>query len=239
MKAFRNLSIYFALVLPVAIFAFWQTYFGILGNLPDTATPLLHVHAGLMFLWLIMLVSQAWFIRTKRFRPHRWVGRSSYLIAPLIIVSSLVTLHGFFNHTPRDETLGQAFRLNELGFGMVLAFGITWGLAMVYRRQMELHVRYIISTAFAIATAIIWRIFYFWVPGCNTDSAAVIGNGCVLGVLLLLLVIVDWRKGVKRSPYWVVAIVQGIAHLGYWTFAKTEGWFAFCQWYADLPLRGG
>jgi hypothetical protein len=41
--------------------------------------------------------------------------------------------------------------------------------------------------------------------------------------------------GVKRSAFWVVAIVQGIAHLGYWTFAKTDGWLAFCRWYADLP----
>jgi hypothetical protein len=121
---------------------------------------------------------------------------------------------------------------------MVLAFGITWGLAIVYRRQAELHVRYIISTAFAIATAIVWRIFYFWVPGCNTDTAAVIGNGVVLGLLLLLLIAADWRQGVKRSAFWVVAIVQGTAHVGYWTFARTDGWFAFCLWYTDLPLPG-
>ncbi len=235
---YRSVYIYLALVIPVSIFAFWKTYFGIIGDLPATTTPSLHVHATLMCLWLIMLVAQAWFIRTKRFRPHRWVGRSSYVIAPLMILSSLITIHGFFNHAPKDETLTQAFRLNELGFGMVLAFAITWGLAIAYRRQAELHIRLIISTAPAIGTAIVWRIFYLWVPGCNTDTAAVIGNGSVLGVLLLVLIVADWRKGVKRSAYWVVTIIQGVAHLGYWTFAKTDGWFAFCQWFTDLPLPG-
>ena len=93
MNPFRNVYIYFALVVPVAIFAFWKTYFGILGNLPETITPLVHVHALLTFLWLLMLIAQAWFIRTKRFRTHRWVGRSSYVIAPLIILLGLAVLH--------------------------------------------------------------------------------------------------------------------------------------------------
>ena len=100
MKSFRNLYIYFALVLPVAIFAFWKTYFGILNDLPKHITPLLHVHVLLMILWLLMLIAQAWFIRTNRFRPHKWVGRSSYAIAPLIILLFLAVFHEIFNRTP-------------------------------------------------------------------------------------------------------------------------------------------
>jgi hypothetical protein len=60
----------------------------------------------------------------------------------------------------------------------------------------------------------------------------------VLTSLLLVLIAADWRMGLKRSPYWVVTIVLSVMHLGYWTFAKTDGWLSFCQWYAALPLRG-
>jgi hypothetical protein len=241
MNQFRNVYIGFALVVPVTIFAFWKTYvrtfFRIPGELPESLTPLTHVHAALMFLWLLMLIAQAWFIRTRRFRPHRCVGRSSYVIAPLIILSGLAVLHQAFNRTPpQGVNIQEVFRLDELAFGMVLAFAITWGLAIAFRRQTPLHVRFMISTGFAVATAIIWRVFYFWVPGCDTDQAALIGNGAVLALLLFILIAVDWQKGVKRSPYWVVTIVQGVAHLGYWTFARTEGYFAFCQWFAELPL---
>ena len=45
----------------------------------------------------------------------------------------------------------------------------------------------------------------------------------------------DWRMGMKWSPFWVVTILIGIMHIGYWTYGRTSGWLAFCQWFADLP----
>ena len=237
MSHFRNVYIYFALLIPATILGFWKTYFAILDNLPDKITTLLHMHVALMLLWLFILIAQAWFIRTKRFRPHRWVGRCSYVIAPLIILLGLAVLHEALNRTPGgvpiDGPVGS--RLSVFGFGQMLAFGIAWGLAIVYRKQTPLHVRFIISSVFAIATAIVFRIFAWWVPGFKgSEEAAAAGNCAVLCGLLLLLIAADWRMGVKRSAYWVVTIVLSVMHLGYWTFAKTDGWLAFCQWFADL-----
>ena len=237
MNSFRNVYIYFALLIPVTILGFWTTFFSILDNLPDKVTPLIHVHALLMMLWLVMLIVQALFVRTKRFRPHRWVGRSSYVTAPVIIFLGLATLHEALNRTPGvvpiEGPVGS--RLSVLGFGQMLAFGITWGLAIVYRKQTPQHVRFIISTTFAIAPAVVFRIFIFRVPSFGTFDAAVAGSCGVLSLLLLVLITADWRRGVKWSAFWIVTIVLSVMHIGYWTFAKTDGWLAFCQWYADLP----
>jgi len=84
----------------------------------------------------------------------------------------------------------------------------------------------------------VFRIFFLWIPGFDTPDRAIVGNCVVISLLLLILIAADWRIGLKRSPYWVVTIVLSVIHLGYWTFAKTEGWYSFCQWYADLPLPG-
>ena len=62
-----------------------------------------------------------------------------------------------------------------------------------------------------------------------------LGYGSAATAILLLLIAADWRRGVKRSAFWVVTILLGVMHLGFWTFARTEGWLTFCQWYADLP----
>ena len=237
MNPYRNVCIYFALLIPAAIFGFWKSYYGILGNLPDKITPLYHVHALLMILWLLMLIAQAWFIRTNRFRPHQWVGRSSYAIAPFIILLILAVIHEMFNSTP-EGVPHEIARLNVLGFGQVLAFGITWGLAIKYRKHTPTHVRFIISSVIAMATAIVFRIFFLWVPGFDTPDLAIAGNCVVITLVSLVLIAADWRMGLKRSPYWIVTIVLSVMHLGYWTFAKTGGWHSFCQWYADLPLRG-
>ena len=60
------------------------------------------------------------------------------------------------------------------------------------------------------------------------------GNYGVLILLLLILITRDWKMGMKRSPYWVVTAVLGISYLGYWTFANTDGWLAFCEWFGGL-----
>ena len=156
------------------------------------------------------------------------------MIAPLIIWAGLAALHGEFNRDP-DGLPAEFARLNVLAFGTVLAYAVTWGLAIVYRRNTPLHARFMISTAFAVATAIVWRIFFHWVPGCGTNGAASAGNWGVLTLLLLVLIAADWRIGVKRSPFWVVTGLIALMHVGYWTFAKTEAWLALYQWYADLP----
>lgn len=229
---FRYAHVYLALLIPTAVFAFWKTYYGILSDLPEFITPVFHIHAFLMMLWLLMLVTQAWFIRTRRFRWHRWLGRTSYVIAPLIILAGLATIHAMFNRTP--ELPFVLARLNVLGFGQLIAFAITWGFAMAYRKQTALHVRFMVSTVFAMATAVVFRIFLLWIPRFDTPEKALVGNCAVLTLLLLGAIAVDWSRGIKRSPFWVVTVVLSIMHAGYWTFANTSGWYAFCVWYAGL-----
>ena len=84
--------------------------------------------------------------------------------------------------------------------------------------------------------AIVFRIFFLWVPGTGTFDAAIAANGCAIILPLLVLIALDWRRGMKRSPFCVVTLIIGVMHFGYWTFANTDGWLAFCRWYADLPL---
>ncbi len=216
---------------------FAKSYFFGLTFSGKSLTALVHVHAALMVLWLLMLVAQAWFIRTKRLRLHRWVGRSSYVIAPLIIVSVLVAQHELLNRAPAGIS-AEGARIEVFGIPQILAFAVTWGLAILYRKKTPLHVRFMVSTAFAIGTVISFRIilnWFSWVPGLDSLDGVAAANWAALTLPLLALIAVDWRMGAKRSPFWVVTVLIGVMHLGYWTFGTTGSWFAFVQWYAGLP----
>lgn len=128
-------------------------------------------------------------------------------------------------------------RLEVYTWGQLLGFGLAWGLAILYRRNTPLHVRFMVSTIFAVGSAIVFRIlmnWFGWVPGLDTLDGLAAANGAVLTLPLLALIAMDWRAGLKRSPYWVVTIVIGIMHLGYFTFTKTDGWYAFVEWFTDL-----
>jgi hypothetical protein len=234
-ETLRIALFFYALLLPITVFAFWKSYFGILGSLPEGMTAVVHVHSALMILWLLMLFAQAWFIQTGRFRLHRWVGRSSFVIVPAIILSGLATTHAFFNKPLEPGVTEMEVRsLDIITLGQLVAFGLTWWLAIVYRKRMAIHVRFIVSTVFAIGNAIVFRIFLFWVPGFETLEAATSANGTVLILVLLGLIALDWRRGMRRSPYWVVTLALAFLHLGYFTFARSEGWLSFCRWFAAL-----
>jgi len=243
---FRNVHVYFALLIPAAVLGFGKSVFGGVTFSGRPLTPVVLVHGALMGLWVLMLIAQAWFIRTKRFRLHRWVGRSSFVVAPIIIVGVLVTEHENLNHVLNHGSEGafaEQAQLEVFGVPQILGFAVTWGLAILYRKRTPLHVRFMISTAFGISTAIVFRIilnWFTWLPGLDADSLDGIAaaNWIVLTLPLLALIAMDWRMGMKLSPFWVVTALIGIMHIGYWTYGKTDAWLAFCQWFAGLPIRG-
>ena len=235
-KPYRNVYIYLALLIPATLLAFWKTYSSGVTFSGRSATPVVHVHAALTALWVLMLIGQAWLVRTKRFRLHRWVGRSSFLIAPIIIWSAAVAVRGTIGRDAEGIVQGASPQI--FGLGQVLVFAVTWGLAILYRKRTALHVRFMVSTVFAMGTAIGFRLarnWLGWVPGLDSIGGLAIGNLVLLTLPLLVLIAVDWRMGMKRSPYWVVTILIALMHLGFPTIARTDAWLAFCLWYADLP----
>ena len=234
LRTFRNSHLLFALIVPALLIGFWKSYFGTLGDLPDKVTTTIHVHSLTMIVWIFMLVAQAWFIRSKQFALHRLVGRSSYVVAPVIVWIGLVAMREFVGREPGAVSYDQARDLN-LGFGQLLAFAVTWSLAVVYRKQPERHIRFMISTAFSLATAIVFRILISWVPGFGTAQAAVHGNFLVLGVLLGALIANDWRLGLRRSPFLVVTVMIALMYVSHLAIVRTDIWLAYCEWFRSLP----
>lgn len=234
MKKYRVLPFTFFVLIMFVILAFWKSYFGIINNLPETATLKIHAHTSIMLLWLLMLLIQASLIKTKRFKLHRWIGRTSFIIAPLLIWMGLVLIHEVFNRMPGDVPIETA-RLNVYSFGQLIAFIVTWGLAIWYHKRTELHMRFMISTAFAAGTAIVFRIFFFWIPNFNTVGAALTGSWILMTILLLVLIFFDWKNGIKKSAYWVVTILISLMHISYWRFTDNQFYLSFCDRYRNLP----
>ena len=65
------------------------------------------------------------------------------------------------------------------------------------------------------------------------ESSAVV-NGALLAVVLLGLVVADWRSGIRRSPFWLVIASTLFIHIGFFTLAKSTGWTSFVEWFGRL-----
>ena len=232
-----------ATLIAAVLLAFGPTYFKGETFSQLSVTTLVHVHTALMALWMLMLIVQAWLIRAKRYRIHRWIGRSSFVIVPLVVISTLMLTLETLGRKPEIAPLDA--RIEIFTWGQIIPFVVAWALAIGYRRQTPIHVRYMVSTVFAAGSAMVFRIilnWFSWVPGMNfaenpeniNNCAA--ANGAVLVLMLLALIANDWRLGIKRSPYWFVTITTLIMHIGFFTFTKTDWWMSFVQWYANLPI---
>ena len=81
---------YFAGLFLVALVAFWPTYLSIA---PSASSAYTHLHAVTAAAWMLMLVAQPLAIRARRIRLHRLIGQTSYVLAPLMLVTIVLLAH--------------------------------------------------------------------------------------------------------------------------------------------------
>jgi hypothetical protein len=92
---YRHSVLFFAFVAVAALLGFWPGYLSrIRGH-----DFLVHVHGVLLSLWLLMLISQAYLIRTNRRELHRLIGKLSYVVAPLVLISIATIRHSAMNRS--------------------------------------------------------------------------------------------------------------------------------------------
>jgi hypothetical protein len=227
---YKNAVFYFTGLLFVLVAGFWTSYFSRLGSDISFGQ---HFHGISMMLWMIMLIIQAWFIRSGKRPIHRTIGRWSFLLAPLVVIS------GFF--VVIDNIAGQKIPYTQGGlsifwFGIFLAvmFAAVYFLAIRHRKDMQLHQRYMAATALVFMVPGLGRLlgkignsFEIWMPNFFQTML-------IPGIIALLMIFDDYRKGKVRSPWVVVAAMWGVCLWGYMNLYKYAWWTSFADWCRGL-----
>jgi hypothetical protein len=218
-------------LLIVAMAAFWPSYFalGLSGS-----HNYVHVHAATCLLWMAMLIAQPIFITRRRLDLHRLVGKSSYVIAPVLIVSMVLLAHYRINLiAPADYALQTYILFLQLSLAVV--FAVFYALAIAYRHTTAVHARFMVCTALTLIDPILARVvplvapdmipFTQWISFVLTDS---------------VVIVLIWMERGSLTGRKVFPIALGIlltsqlpALLG---FDRTEGWQQFARWFKDLQL---
>lgn len=225
-----------AAVIPLTLLAFLPSY---LAGVTFSGVPvgiIVHLHAASMMLWLLMLVTQAYLVRSGRMRWHRLIGRSSYIIAPIIIVLFLATLlyQRSMSPYPVDET---SARVEVFTWGQVFGFAACWALAIRHRKRTPLHMRYMVSTVFVVGGAIVARIivaWFSWVPGLAVLDNALALTALILFAPLAFLIYADRESGLSPSPYWVAVGFLAFIFSGYFFFGSSDPWMNFVNGFGRL-----
>jgi hypothetical protein len=224
-----NRLIYFFIFLLLISFAgFYKTY---LVKFPDFDgfTWAHHFHGIVMLTWIFMLIAQPIFIRTNRLAWHRWVGKASYFVFPLLLLSFfLVARAGYLRNI---KTIGETEALASMGFSGIpdmFYISILYGFGIYYKKKTSFHLRFFASIGLMILGPGLGR---FLIAVCGMPFTFI---GAMIGVITLFALgwmIADIIK--KRSAFPLAVFLAIIAT----TFvigpnSHTAWWQSFAGWIA-------
>ena len=235
---FRHSAAAFAVFAAFAVVAFWPRYYGVLF---DAMPARVHWHGIVMTLWLAALVAQAWLIRRKNYAVHRWIGRASYVLAPLVVITGVVMTRGFLGRQ-EPGTDGFGFDLALMLLSLV-AFSILYGLAIWFRKNRTVHARLMAATVFPMVTPVTDRLIanharglFGVLPTVDGGPAVPVAGFVIVDLLLVALVVWDWRTSRRAGVFAGVLALVLAYHVSVLTLYRSDAWDAVGAWFVALPL---
>jgi hypothetical protein len=209
-----------------------------------SSVSLVQLHGAGMTLWCLMLVLQAYLIRSNRRRLHRLIGRSSLVLVPIIVtLQVLVVHHAARTGAPFLDSQGALTDFGAVFVALVLGiaplFAGLYVLAIYWRRHPAIHGRLMVATTIPIVPPATDRIVntYFpellnYLPAVHKSDA--LATFIMVDILLMALSVWDWRSRPRRVVFPSVLLVM----LAYQIFAfnayRVPLWRSFGEWFLGL-----
>ena len=185
-----------------------------------------------MMIWLALLFVQPLLIMTGRNQLHRTIGKSSYVIGPLIIISLfLVGRAAYFNDIQSSAPMNINLAIRALDIRGFFSFALFWALAMINRKNSSAHMRYMIGTAMLAIGPGVGRGLMnsfglsLWDALAITDVIDIVIVSVLLGY--------DVYKRKNPAPYLVILAVLIVGAI-MWQLRLSTAWQAFAGKWAAL-----
>jgi uncharacterized membrane protein YozB (DUF420 family) len=212
----------------VALVAFWPTYL----SQPRASGGFTHLHAATATLWMLMLIAQSWAIDRRRVALHRALGKSSYLLAPILVLTVLLVAHERIAAAPPEAYPIQTYVL-YLQVSLAALFALSYALAIAARRSVARHSRFMICTALTLVDPVVVRLL-FWIdptPDWNYQWLTFGLTDLVFLVLIGLERANRSGRGVLPAMLGLFVAAQLPALLG---LTGSSAWQGFARWVAGL-----
>lgn len=238
---YPNLGYWFLLFIALAFAGFYHTYFSILFTIKE---PVIHIHFILMALWISMLITQPFLIKYKKLAAHRMIGKISYVLVPLALISSFLMIkYGYDAYTERlsekvadgvpqynrSEIMHLAAKANALPFVYFAWMGLFYSLAVINRKRSPVHARYMLAAALTILGPTVDRIFFlvFRVEQFPYGIPVETFTFLLIDLLLALLLIKDYRQKRQTKTLRTCLLIYVTGHILYFIIPDTMIWERF------------
>lgn len=229
--AYKNLSVFFTIILAFVVWGFFKSYFGLFPHF-NGLNVVQHFHGLMMLSWFAMLIIQPVLIRNKNYGWHRKLGTLSYLLIPLLLFSIfLVSRMGYIRNAAvltKEQNIGGL----ALDIPDIFAFATFYILAILNKNNSAYHMRYMIATSLLLIGPGTGRTFIIY--GGMSFPQAINYSMLLTEIIAVVLIIYDAVKGKSLIPYLITLAVLIAMHL-IWYFQLSSWWQVvggkFAEWF--------
>lgn len=182
---------------------------------------ILHLHAAVYVIWLVLVSVQIFLVETGDIRRHKTLGWATAILSAVMVPLGLTA--ALVDQARQAGTPDYAPQFLSLEFGEMIGFSIFIAAGLLLRRNLAAHKRLMILSAVAISDAGFARL---WLMGFKVTVPGPFGWWLQFywGIALTLIAMMawDWWKRGRVHP----AVLAGAALL--WTnqWIATELFFS-------------
>ncbi|MEO6286830.1 MAG: hypothetical protein ABIN80_05170 [Dyadobacter sp.] len=223
-RTYKHVSYFFVVILAILVFGFYNSYFSRFPNFTGL-TYVHHAHTLLLLLWFAMLITQPILIYQKKPDMHRFIGKLSYVLFPLIVLSMLAAMKNqYFKLLPQMPE-AQSLAFLYLPTAALIPFVTLYILAIAFRKQPPKHMRYMIASAVALLGPGVGRINF----GIADFNTAVMFAFALCDAFLVGLLIYEYVKEKYYYPYVISLLICAAFHYAFPWVPASSMWQGFAH----------
>ena len=229
---FDNAGYYALGLIALAILGFWPTYFSKFFDGTADFNFYFHFHFAMSALWIALLIVQPILIKKKKLSIHRQIGKLSFVILPLFLISVILLKHYLIGG---EVTEGSGASMWFL-FKNIIVICVMYIIAMVNRRNVQIHARAMVATGIVFIEPTLGRfIVITLLPKLNF----MIGLGItylIMYVLIISLIIIERKQASGRWVFPLFLILLTVFYSLFFFQVSFPLLDSIANWFVRLPI---
>ena len=222
----RGIAYWYLLLIPLIAWGFYRSYFSVLFA---PRASIIHLHFAFMMVWAAMLMTQPLLIRYKKLAIHRMIGKTSYVVMPLLLITGFFLIRFIYY---RDlKALGRQGSADNVRITIFYLFwlGFFYFRAILNRKRTSIHARYMVAASLTMLGPTVDRIWFFTLGIEKFFGVIPIEYFAFLlqDIILSVLLIYDYRKGKPTKVLWLCLLIYAIGQLLYFLVQGKDFWQIF------------
>lgn len=184
----------------------------------------MHIHFLAFSAWLTLLILQPLLIKQKKTHIHRKVGKLSYFLAPVLVITIALLAK---LQIERDI----AVQNNNAPVSAFIAvidittFSLFYLLSMIHRKNMRWHVAFLIAATLVVLNPGLSRILNQIQYGLGIITAVLLPF--VVSLSIIGFEKIKLKKPIMKSPYFLYLGIWTVTIFLFLSVPQTEFWKGF------------